>query len=73
LQITVLKNLTKPEINQNGFNRQNEPQSSHSADDCDFKKKILTFTIPHHYWIDLDEYYQSVNGLNSIGGIHEEL
>jgi hypothetical protein len=26
-----------------------------------------------YHWIDLDEYYQSVNGLNSIGGIPEEL
>ncbi len=26
-----------------------------------------------HRWIDLDEYYQSVNGLNSIWGIPEEL
>ncbi len=32
--------------------------------------------IPEQYgyhWIDFDEYYQSLNGLNSIGGIPEEL
>ncbi len=26
-----------------------------------------------YHWIDHDEYYQSLNGLNSIGGIPEEL
>jgi hypothetical protein len=32
--------------------------------------------MPEQYgyrWIDLDEYYQSFIGLNSIGGIPEEL
>ncbi len=32
--------------------------------------------IPEQYeyhWIDLDEYYQSLNGLNSISGTPEEL
>jgi hypothetical protein len=32
--------------------------------------------MPEQYqyqWIDLDEYYHKVNGLNSIGGTPEEL
>ncbi len=41
-----------------------------------WKPQNLPLVDPKHYvyhWVDLDEYYQSFNGLNSIGGISEEL
>ncbi len=41
-----------------------------------WKSQNLSIDDPNYYgyrWIDLDEYYQSVNGLNSIGETPEEL
>jgi hypothetical protein len=61
-------------ISRNFHSNENKFLKFSSVDKGEWPTSPLVMPKQYGYhWIDLDEYYQSVNGLISIGGIPKEL